>query len=82
MPDQLVTVTQAAALLGVHRTRIGQMIKAGRLKAITLQPVGRLKGRKLYLLQADIERLACDRGPRREPEPQKDTSKLDAENQR
>lgn len=36
---KLLTVTEAAARLGVHRSRIQQLIEAGRLKAEKLGPV-------------------------------------------
>ncbi len=48
----LVRVRDAAALLGVHRTTIWRLVKAGRLETVEL--LGSLRVRR-----ADLEALAC-----------------------
>jgi excisionase family DNA binding protein len=57
--DQLLTVTQAAAILGVSGARVRQMVDEGKLAE-----VGRV-GTAMLLRRADVERLAADRQARR-----------------
>jgi excisionase family DNA binding protein len=58
--DQLLTVTQAAAILGVSGARVRQMVDEGKLRE-----VGRA-GTAILLHRAEVERLAAERQARRE----------------
>jgi excisionase family DNA binding protein len=55
MGDELVTVTQAAALLGVSRGMIHHLIRRGILTPLRLPPQGRTKGHKIYLRLQEVE---------------------------
>lgn len=59
--DELLTVSEAAALLGVTRMRVHQIIEAGGLAALRLRPHGRIKGIKRYIRGADVERYRAAR---------------------
>ena len=59
--DELVSVGQAAGILGVHVTRIDQLIREGRLPAVRLPPSYRLKGVKRYVRRADVEALLAEK---------------------
>jgi predicted site-specific integrase-resolvase len=58
MPEELVSVGEAAAIAGVNRKTIDRWIGAGHLEAVTLPPAHRRKGVKRYVRRADVERLA------------------------
>jgi excisionase family DNA binding protein len=56
--SDLVTVTQAAAILGIHRVSVHRMIASGVLEAFHPPPRYRSKGLKRLLKRVDVERLA------------------------
>lgn len=51
MKDKLLSTTEAAKILGVHRSRIHALIKAGRLKA------DRLGDKMLVIKESDLKAL-------------------------
>lgn len=56
-PDDSIvwlTMDDAAAVLGVSRVRVGQLVRAGRIPAIS-------RGRRHWLRREDVERLAAAR---------------------
>jgi len=55
MSDTLITVTEAAALLGVTRSMVHHLIRTGRLTALRLPARGRTKGHKVYLNRSEVE---------------------------
>jgi excisionase family DNA binding protein len=58
MPEDLVSVGEAAKIAGVTSTTIDRWINAGHLEAVTMPPAYRRKGIKRYVRRADVERLA------------------------
>jgi excisionase family DNA binding protein len=63
--DELMSLGQAAALLGCARSSVDRWVKAGKLPAATLPPAYRRQGRKRYVRRADVERLR-DEGVRQQ----------------
>ena len=58
MPDRILSVTEAAATLGVTRQAVGKLIRAGRLKASRV-------GNQWCVRSADLDRIKYGRpGPR------------------
>jgi excisionase family DNA binding protein len=57
MSNELVTVTQAADIMGISRSTVEYLIRRGDLTPLRLPPQGRLKGRKMYLHRAEVERV-------------------------
>lgn len=57
MEHELITVTQAAEILGVKPTTIYYLMNRGDLTPLRLPPRGRLKGKKTYLVRAEVERV-------------------------
>lgn len=57
LPDELVTITQAAGLMGISRSTVEYLIKRGDLTALRLPPQGRTKGRKIYLRRSEVLRV-------------------------
>lgn len=55
----LVTVTQAAEILGIHRVSVHRLIESGVLEAFHTPPRYRSKGLKRLLKRGDVERLAA-----------------------
>ena len=58
--DELMSLGQAALLLGCARSSVDRWVKAGKLAAVTLPPAYRRQGRKRYVRRADVERLRND----------------------
>ena len=66
--DQLLTVTQAADLLGIPRETLKSLIKRGKLEAMRMPPTRTApKGHRLLVRRADVEALrpTLRRGGRR-----------------
>jgi excisionase family DNA binding protein len=63
-PDELLTVGQAADVPGCHRVTVDQMLKDGRLQAVTLPPAYRRSGKWRYIRRSDVERLAATYTPK------------------
>ena len=61
--DELITVGQAAEILGVHKTQVARLLKDGRLSYVTLPPKYRRQGVWRYLRR---EPSAQSRRPARE----------------
>jgi excisionase family DNA binding protein len=57
MPDELLSVPQAAEVLGCSRSTVDLMIRDGRLPAVNLPPAYRRKGIRRYVRREDVERL-------------------------
>lgn len=64
MSETLITVTEAAALLGISRGMVHHLIRTGRLTPLRLPPRGKNKGHKVYLQRTEVEQ-ARDSWPRR-----------------
>lgn len=58
--DELLTLGQAAELLGVTRVTLDHWAKNGRLNTLTVLPYGRRKGVWRYVRRSDIEKLVLD----------------------
>jgi excisionase family DNA binding protein len=56
--SELITVSQAAAILGRHRATVHRMIERGEFEAYRQPPRYRSQGRKLFLKRTEVERLA------------------------
>jgi excisionase family DNA binding protein len=61
MADELMTMPDAAALLGVHRATVNRMIARGELEAVKLPQAYRREGKRLYLRRRDVERMATEK---------------------
>jgi len=61
--EQMISTGEAAELLGCHRTRVDQLIREGKLSAVTLSmPKSyRLKGVKRYVSRRAVETLRQER---------------------
>jgi excisionase family DNA binding protein len=66
--DELITIGQAAAVLGVQRSQVDRWIKAGRLDPVTLPSRHGRTGRWRYLHRSQVEAFRREReltrGPR------------------
>lgn len=51
---ELVTVTEAATMLGVARVTVWRMVRAGDLVAVARTPGGDARGGRAYLRRADV----------------------------
>jgi excisionase family DNA binding protein len=56
--NELISISEGAALLGVHRSTIHRLLEAGKLQGYHTPPRYRSQGKKRLLRRADVERLA------------------------
>jgi len=56
--EELITVTEAAALLETDRSTVKYLIAEDRLTAYRHQPNSKQEGKKLYLSRQAVEKLA------------------------
>jgi excisionase family DNA binding protein len=55
--NELITVTEAAAILGTSRPTIHALIQRGVLTPLYLPPAYRRQGKKRYLRRVDVEAI-------------------------
>ncbi len=58
-PNELLSVAEAAALVGCHRSTIDYAIRRGELACVTLPPAARRQGVKRWLAYSDVLRYAA-----------------------
>lgn len=61
MSEQLLTVTETAARLGISRSMVHHLIRRGLLTPLRLPPKGRSKGHKIYLRASEVEAVQWNR---------------------
>jgi len=68
-PDLLLTATEAAALLGVNRTHVHNLIERGELVAYQLPTKGEVRTGRLYIPREAVLALKERRRQKGAPEP-------------
>lgn len=58
--DRLLTLPQAAAIIGVHSKNVGELVRAGLLVAKLLTVRGKGKRRRYRILESEVERYIRD----------------------
>jgi hypothetical protein len=64
MSSDLVTSAVAAAILGVSRQRVHQLVDAGKLKALRVETGGAERMRMLVFERTEVERCRAGRAKR------------------
>jgi excisionase family DNA binding protein len=59
MNDELLTLGQAAKLIGCSRITLHEWVNRGKIEAITLPPAYRRKGIRRYVRRSDAEQEAA-----------------------
>jgi excisionase family DNA binding protein len=60
-PQELIGAADAAEMLGCSRTTVHNWITSGELEAFTVPGRYRVRGRKVFVRRADIERRLLER---------------------